>query len=494
MRSRVPATADLFAAAEAPAARQPTPPPSAAAVSPPPPPQQEAARPRSRHLWYAVVFPALGEPEGTSRGALERLCLHAQRFTPWVSIEPPNALLLEIRGSVKLFGSLAALHADIDAAWSGLKLRAQSSTAPSTLAALWLARAGQKELIEDPGLLAGRLAKLPVACTAWDSSRLATLRTLGVNRIGELMRLPRAGIARRFGPAAVLDLDIALSRQSAPRRAFVARERFRERCDFETEVETVVYVQKALEPLIERCARFLRERQAGVQALELKLRHRTQPLTRIRLGLASVTCDPLRLADVSMQKLSRLELAAPILSLELLSGRLQPLSGRFSRCVRLPGRCRRPRHGAATGGASARPAGRAGGLWHLPGAGASPRGGLAASACTAGGRCAAARPAGSSEGRPRGGDAAAGVAFERTGETSGCRRRGAASQAARCSSKAPSASRAAGGTARMSRAITTSCARRAALGCGFSRNGDPGAGMCTVCSLEAPGCTPSFMP
>jgi len=112
------------------------------------------------------------------------------------------------------------------------------------LAALWLARAGQKALIEDPGLLAGRLAKLPVACTSWDGLRLSTLRTMGVGRIGELMRLPRAGIARRFGPAAVLDLDIALARQSAPRRAFAARERFRERCDFETEVETVVYLQR----------------------------------------------------------------------------------------------------------------------------------------------------------------------------------------------------------------------------------------------------------
>jgi protein ImuB len=149
---------------------------------------------------------------------------------------------------------------------------------------------------------------------------------MGVHRIGELLRLPRAGIARRFGAGALLDLDIALGRQPAPRRAFAARERFRERCDFETEVETVAYVQKALEPLIEHCARFLRERQAGVQALELKLRHRAQPVTRIGLGLASVTGDSRRLADVSVQKLSSLELAAPVLSMELLSGPLQPLS------------------------------------------------------------------------------------------------------------------------------------------------------------------------
>jgi protein ImuB len=317
--------ADLFAAAEAPAARQPAALPSAA-VSPPPPPQQETARPRPRYLWYAVVFTALGEPQGMNGALLERLCLHAQRFTPWVSIERPDALLLEIRGSVKLFGSLAQLHADIDAMWSGLKLHARSSTAPSTLGALWLARAGQKSLIEDPGLLAGRLAKLPVACTSWDDSRLSTLRTMGVNRIGELLRLPRAGIARRLGPDAVLALDIALSREYAPRRAFVPRERFGERCDFETEVETVDYVQKALEPLIERCVRFLRERQAGVQAMELKLRHRTAPVTRVRLGLASVTGDSRRLTDVCGQKLSRLELAAPVLSMELVSGRLQPLS------------------------------------------------------------------------------------------------------------------------------------------------------------------------
>ena len=153
-----------------------------------------------------------------------------------------------------------------------LQLEASSATAPSTLAALWLARAGRRELIEDPGLLAGRLAELPIGCTAWSDDRLQALRALGVSRMGELLRLPRAGMARRFGAAAVLELDIALTRQAAPRRAFVPRERFRERFDFEMEVETVAYLQKALEPLIGRCARFLRERQAGVQTLGIEAR------------------------------------------------------------------------------------------------------------------------------------------------------------------------------------------------------------------------------
>ena len=311
--------------------RRPTPAP-APALAPtrgdvPPTPQ---AFPRQRtRLWYAVVFSELMEPQQPGYQAasmLQRLSLSAQQFTSLVSIEMPNALLLEIKGSVKLFGSLAVLHAGIDAAWSRLSMRAHSATAPTTLAALWLARAGKQVCIEDPGQLAGGLAELPIACTSWDPEWLQTLRAMGVTRVGELMRLPRSGVSRRLSPAAVLDLDIALARQAAPRRAFVPRERFRERCDFETEIETVVYLQKALEPLTLRCAQFLRERQAGVQALELRLRHRASPVTRVRFGLASITSDRRRLANVLEEKLNRLELAAPVRGMELVSGSLRPLS------------------------------------------------------------------------------------------------------------------------------------------------------------------------
>jgi protein ImuB len=199
------------------------------------------------------------------------------------------------------------------------------------LAALWLARAGnpgagQPVQIEDLRTLAGRMAELPIACTAWNIERLQTLRAMGVTRMGELLRLPRAGLARRLGKDAVQDLDIALARQAAPRRAFVPRERFRERCDFESEIETVAYLEKALEPLIERCARFLRERQAGVQTMRLKLRHRMGPATCVHVGLASITSERRRLTDVLAQKLGRLELPKPVRDMELMSGSLQPLS------------------------------------------------------------------------------------------------------------------------------------------------------------------------
>jgi len=325
-------TADLFAAADAspatPAVLAPIPPIPSILPAP-----RTAGHRRSKQLWYAAVFPHLAET-GPPGLMLQRLCLYAQQFTSFVSIEAPDALLLEIKGSLKLLGPLESLHANIDACWSRLALPAHSATAPSTLAALWLARgqpragnsgAAQPVQIEDIGALAGRLAELPIACTAWAGEWLQTLRAMGVTRVGELLRLPRAGLARRLGPAAVQDLDIALARQFAPRRAFVPRERFRARCDFESEIETVAYLEKALGPLIARCAQFLRERQAGVQRLRLRLRHRAGPATDVHLGLASITSDPRRLTDVLTQKLARLELSAPVRSLELMSGSLLPL-------------------------------------------------------------------------------------------------------------------------------------------------------------------------
>src|SRR5580658_7012042 len=96
-----PATVDLFAPA-LPARVQ--------NVKPVPPlaTRQSAPRPRAAQLWYAVVFPDL--PEGQAVAGLQRLGVCALQFPSLVSIEMPNALLLEIKGSVKLFGSLAALH------------------------------------------------------------------------------------------------------------------------------------------------------------------------------------------------------------------------------------------------------------------------------------------------------------------------------------------------------------------------------------------------
>lgn len=282
-------------------------------------------RARSRPLWYAAVF-SPPPATGSSPEPLHRLALRAQRFTSFVSLEPPAALLLEIRGSLRLFGPLESLKNRIDADWEEIGVRARSAVAPSAPAALWLARAGEKALIEDPAALAASLSHLPIGCGAWNAQRLERLRAIGVVRLGDLLRLPRAGLARRFGADLIDELDALCARGPAPRRAFVAPGEFHERCEFEVEIDRTAMLSVALGPMLERCARFLRERQAGVRRLRLRLSHRAAPTTRLTLGFAGVTGDARRFDGVLAEHLSRLTLPAPVRSALLASGPLERLS------------------------------------------------------------------------------------------------------------------------------------------------------------------------
>ncbi|HYM29631.1 MAG TPA: hypothetical protein VET66_15885, partial [Steroidobacteraceae bacterium] len=89
-------------------------------------------------LWVGVHLPG-----GGAEAQLAALAERAQRFTPRVSLEPPDGLLLEVRGSLHLFAGISALRAAFLGECRGLQLQAQLACAPTPFAALCGARAGR---------------------------------------------------------------------------------------------------------------------------------------------------------------------------------------------------------------------------------------------------------------------------------------------------------------------------------------------------------------
>ncbi len=131
--------------------------------------------------------------------ALQTLAAWALQFTSFVCIEGPNILLLEIAGSLQLFGGLSSLERKIA---SGLKSQGVSaflSIAPTPLASTWLAKAGRRVSILAQADLTGALSKLPIRCLDWPESINESLNGMGITHVGEALRLPREGFARRFG-------------------------------------------------------------------------------------------------------------------------------------------------------------------------------------------------------------------------------------------------------------------------------------------------------
>ena len=145
-----------------------------------------AAGSAARELWAGVHLCG-AEP----MDQLQRLALHAEAYTPRVSLEPPDGVLLEVQGSLQLFGGMAALERIIRADCRRLGIPAVLAFAPTPLAALVLARAGKPLSVSDPAQLTGQLASLPLATLRWPEATLKRLAHSGVRTIGAALRLPR---------------------------------------------------------------------------------------------------------------------------------------------------------------------------------------------------------------------------------------------------------------------------------------------------------------
>ena len=151
------------------------------------------------------------------------------------------------------------------------------------------------------------------------------MRSMGVTCLGELLRLPRAGLARRIGPQYLLQLDQLTGRRADPRKAVRAAERFVERVDPDFESVDRERLLVALAPALTRLENFLRERQRGINALRVMLVHRGGVSTPCVLRCVVPEYRAARFTALLTARLESLPLAAPVQRLELTGGRLRSL-------------------------------------------------------------------------------------------------------------------------------------------------------------------------
>ena len=278
----------------------------------------------STELWIGVhLTESAAQP---LERALESLALCAQRFTPRVSLVSPDGLVLEVRGSLHLFNGVEGLSSALASECTSLGLKSRVALAPTPLAALVAARVGRPQpfVVTDLTRLVGQLMPLPLAALRWPQETLERLARMGVRTVGQVLRLPRAGFARRFGTDSLAMLDRLTGRSPDPSERFQARERFRRRRELNYELENHAAILGALAPLLEELGKFLQARQWGVMKLECLLRHRRAEPTRCVLRLASPVADVERLTALLGERLNVLTLPEPVRACELRSSSLVP--------------------------------------------------------------------------------------------------------------------------------------------------------------------------
>lgn len=224
-----------------------------------------------------IVQPS--DPEGDAR-ELERLVRGMGRFTPTVSTDASDGIILDVTGCAHLFGGEEELARQA-LALAGYTTR--HSFAANASAARALARHGGSGSDED-------VLPLPIVALDLDEKALAALRRAGLHSIGDLTRRPMRTLAARFGEETVTRLRQILGEVPSPLVPHREPAPIRIGARF---AEPLIRTEDALdviEDLLVQAARKMEARKLGGRRFGVML-HRSD---NVRRSLTIETGQPLR--------------------------------------------------------------------------------------------------------------------------------------------------------------------------------------------------------
>lgn len=259
---------------------------------------------------------------------LSRIAAWSLQFTSFVSIAVSGEILLEIEGSLKLFGGLTRLHQHITRSVADLGFNASIACAPTPLAAQWFARSRMNLRVQHHDALRHALEKLPAALLCDNETNRNLLENFGARTIGDCLKLPRDGIARRAGQRLLTNLDRALGVCPDPRLPFVAPQTWSAALPLPAPVANAEALLFAARRLLAELCGWLAATGHGVQRPKFEFIHEKQIVTIITLELSSATRELDHLTTLLRERLARTELPCAAIEIAIASGRVTPLASR----------------------------------------------------------------------------------------------------------------------------------------------------------------------
>lgn len=272
------------------------------------------------------IFPDLVVVEhdpDEERKALHEAASVALRFTPHIVMRD-SGLIAEISRSLKLFGGLKQLCQSLNRAVAAQGLQLCAGAAPTAQGAWLLAQSAPlRTVINGMGSrLPSLLDALPVHLLHSIQPHLEVIRGIGCKTLADLRQLPRNGLAQRFGPELLAELDQAYGNSPGPQKWFEPPPVFRQKMELMAQVEGIELLLMSIQRMIEQMCGWLASRQAAVLEFSFILHHEHSPRqprasTLIDIKLSERSSDPSHLMALLRERLERTTTAAPTGALEL---------------------------------------------------------------------------------------------------------------------------------------------------------------------------------
>ncbi len=294
----------------------------------------------------------------------------AGKFSPWVTEEAPDALMVNIAGCAHLFGGEEGLLAEVarDCADLGLTVRAAVADTPGAAWALarfagqavaptrsgdaidqeahaTRSRAGKRRgwergvapaaggvgagqvavgTIAAPGQLHTALAGLPLASLRLNAAAVEGLARLGLRRVGDIATLPRAALARRFGTDTLQRLDQAMGRAPEPLAPATAALHFATRLTFPDPIGLLADVQAGVDRLLPPLCARLTAAGRGARRVRLQAFCTDGRVDEVMVTLARPADEVARIRPLLMLKLDQIDAGFGIDCLRLSAVQTEP--------------------------------------------------------------------------------------------------------------------------------------------------------------------------
>lgn len=252
--------------------------------------------------------------------SLHRLACWMVRFSPAVAVEPPDALLLDITGSKRLFGGYDRLLARVADALGKLRLAHQAAIAPTPGAAWAMASFFPESqdcervkgsaanaplphgrgsfILINPAELSTLLAPLPVESLRLPKDVIQTLHAVGVRQVNELMSLPRSALPSRFGASVLTRLDQALGHAPEPLVPVRSRQAVAAELELEYAITSLEQLWEVLARLVHEVSQELRRRGQGAKKIRLDLRSDDKTSVHREILFSEPTANPATLFNL----------------------------------------------------------------------------------------------------------------------------------------------------------------------------------------------------
>lgn len=268
---------------------------------------------------------------------LHNIALWAYRFSGHVSLCPPNALLLELSRSLRMFRKLDRLYRRFIAAFRRRRLEVHTAIADTPLAAELLSHDNPPlgtlvnadgQLTEDA--LRAALAALPVEVLPLARADIDTLCEMGLLRLGQLQSLPSRALRRRLDSRIGELLDILRGQRPDPRPAFHPAEEFASSRYFEGGLSQLEQLRFPIAALLGELQHYLRLRQQINRDLHWHFEYLDGHCEQWRQELSHRHFDKRSVLELVMLALAKRPLAGPVTGLSLQCRHFLPLENSAS--------------------------------------------------------------------------------------------------------------------------------------------------------------------